>query len=120
MVLFAWFAGGLPVDHGARDAEAVLNDNGAGTFDFGEWKSKVASRKNGDRTISFITIDSANDGFEFVVADRQACAYHSRWAARVRIHPSIVAIEAACRHRTATRRCRVRGRFRAFQVRSDR
>ena len=27
------------------------------TFDFGEWKSAVASRKNDDGTISFITID---------------------------------------------------------------
>ncbi len=50
---------------------AVLNNNGVVTFDFGEWKSKVASRKNDDGTISFITIDPTNDGFEFVVAERQ-------------------------------------------------
>ena len=50
---------------------AVLNNNGEVTFDFGEWKSKVASRKNDDGTISFITIDPTNDGFEFVVAERQ-------------------------------------------------
>lgn len=50
---------------------AVRNDNGVVTFDFGEWKSKVASRKNDDGTISFITIDPTNDGFEFVVAERQ-------------------------------------------------
>ncbi|HET7873451.1 MAG TPA: serine hydrolase domain-containing protein, partial [Terriglobales bacterium] len=49
---------------------AVLNQNGALTFDFGEWKSKVASRKNDDGTISFITIDPTNDGFEFVVGER--------------------------------------------------
>ncbi len=50
---------------------AVLSDNGVVTFDFGEWKSKVASRKNDDGTISFITTDPTNDGFEFVVAERQ-------------------------------------------------
>jgi hypothetical protein len=40
------------------------------TFDFGEWKSTVASRKNDDGTISFITIDPAVDGYEFVAAER--------------------------------------------------
>lgn len=49
---------------------AVIQDRGATTFDFGEWKSKVASRKNDDGTVSFITIDPTNMGFEFVVADR--------------------------------------------------
>jgi len=39
-------------------------------FDFGEWKSTVASRKNDDGTISFITIDPAVGGFEFVVSQR--------------------------------------------------
>src|SRR6266540_1712195 len=48
----------------------VLNKNGATTFDFGEWKSAVASRKNDDGTISFITIDPTNDGYEFVVGER--------------------------------------------------
>jgi hypothetical protein len=36
----------------------------------GEWKSTVASRKNDDGTISFITIDPTLDGFEFVVGER--------------------------------------------------
>jgi CubicO group peptidase (beta-lactamase class C family) len=49
---------------------AVGADGGGTTFDFGEWKSKVASRKNDDGTISLITIDPTNAGFEFVVADR--------------------------------------------------
>jgi CubicO group peptidase (beta-lactamase class C family) len=49
----------------------VLKQNGITTFDFGEWKSTVASRKNDDATISFITIDPTNDGFEFVVGERQ-------------------------------------------------
>lgn len=48
----------------------VINENGAVSFDFGEWKSKVASRKNDDGTISFITIDPTIDGFEFVVGER--------------------------------------------------
>jgi CubicO group peptidase (beta-lactamase class C family) len=49
---------------------AVVNQNGAVTFDFGEWKSKVASRKNDDGTVSFITVDPTNEGFEFVVGER--------------------------------------------------
>jgi CubicO group peptidase (beta-lactamase class C family) len=39
-------------------------------FDFGEWKSAVASRKNDDGSISFITIDPTLDGFEFVVGEK--------------------------------------------------
>jgi hypothetical protein len=49
---------------------AVLTQGGVTTFDFGEWKSTVASRKNDDGTISFITIDPTNDGFEFVMGER--------------------------------------------------
>jgi len=49
---------------------AVLNQDGVTTFDFGEWKSTVASRKNDDGTISFITIDPTDDGFEFVMGQR--------------------------------------------------
>ena len=48
----------------------VLTKEGTTTFDFGEWKSTVASRKNDDGTISFITIDPTNEGFEFVKAER--------------------------------------------------
>jgi hypothetical protein len=48
----------------------VLRQNGITTFDLGEWKSSVASRKNDDGTTSFITIDPGTDGFEFVVGDR--------------------------------------------------
>jgi CubicO group peptidase (beta-lactamase class C family) len=48
----------------------VLKVAGSTIFDFGEWKSAVASRKNDDGTISFITIDPTNDGFEFVVGNR--------------------------------------------------
>ena len=48
----------------------VLTRDGVTTFDLGEWKSKVASRKNDDGTTSFITIDPGTDGFEFVVGER--------------------------------------------------
>ena len=48
----------------------VLRTGGVTTFDFGEWKSAVASRKNDDGTISFITIDPSSLGFEFVVGER--------------------------------------------------
>jgi hypothetical protein len=49
---------------------AVLTQDGVTTFDLGEWKSPVASRKNDDGTTSFITIDPGTDGFEFVVGER--------------------------------------------------
>jgi CubicO group peptidase (beta-lactamase class C family) len=49
---------------------AVLTKDGVTTFDFGEWKSTVASRKNDDGTVSFITIDPTNIGYEFVVGER--------------------------------------------------
>jgi len=49
---------------------SVLNSGGGTTFDFGVWKSAVASRKNDDGTISLITIDPTNRGFEFVVGER--------------------------------------------------
>jgi CubicO group peptidase (beta-lactamase class C family) len=48
----------------------VVSDSGGTTFDFGEWKSAVASRKNDDGTVSFITTDPTVEGFEFVVAER--------------------------------------------------
>ncbi len=49
---------------------SVLNGGGATTFDFDVWKSEVASRKNDDGTISLITIDPTNGGFEFVVGQQ--------------------------------------------------
>ena len=39
-------------------------------FDAGEWRSKVASRKNDDGTVSFITTEPTLQGFEFVVGER--------------------------------------------------
>jgi CubicO group peptidase (beta-lactamase class C family) len=46
---------------------AVSTSGAATIFDFGEWKSEVASRKNPDGTISFITTVPGELGFEFVV-----------------------------------------------------
>jgi CubicO group peptidase (beta-lactamase class C family) len=49
----------------------VKRENGKVIFDFGEWKSAVASRKNDDGTTSFLTIDpTVAGGFEFVVATK--------------------------------------------------
>jgi CubicO group peptidase (beta-lactamase class C family) len=45
----------------------VARDGGATVFDFGEWKSAVASRKNPDGTVSYLTTAPGADGFEFVV-----------------------------------------------------
>ena len=47
-----------------RRGKAVL-------FDIGEWKSEVASRKNDDGSISFITIEPTLEGLDFVVAERE-------------------------------------------------
>jgi CubicO group peptidase (beta-lactamase class C family) len=58
---------------GTRYSNAALGDltvqrSGAKTvFDFGEWKSEVASRRNPDGTLSFMTISPGVSGFEFVV-----------------------------------------------------
>jgi CubicO group peptidase (beta-lactamase class C family) len=45
----------------------VSNSGSATVFDFGEWKSEVASRKNPDGTISFLTTVPGMNGEEFVV-----------------------------------------------------
>ena len=48
--------------------DIAVNTSGPSTiFDFGEWKSEVASRKNPDGTISFITTEPGVSGGEFVV-----------------------------------------------------
>jgi len=72
----------IPADAGAADKLATKYRNkDLGTidvarrgndlvFDVGEWKSAVATRKNDDGTLSFITIDPTIEGLEFVVADR--------------------------------------------------
>jgi CubicO group peptidase (beta-lactamase class C family) len=47
----------------------VRRDGDRTVFDFGEFRSEVASRENPDGSISFVTIDPGVDGFEFVVSD---------------------------------------------------
>jgi CubicO group peptidase (beta-lactamase class C family) len=49
---------------------AVLRQGSSTVFDLGEWRSSVASRKNDDGTISFMTIDPGGEGFEFVESKR--------------------------------------------------
>ena len=48
----------------------VRTQDGATIFDFGTWRSAVASRKNDDGTVSFISIDPTIGGFNFVVGDK--------------------------------------------------
>lgn len=49
--------------------EITVSRTGPNTFfDFGEWKGEVASRKNPDGTVSFVTtVPGLANGFEFVV-----------------------------------------------------
>jgi CubicO group peptidase (beta-lactamase class C family) len=47
----------------------VRRDGGRTIFDFGEFSSEVASRKNPDGAISFLTIAPGIEGFEFVVGE---------------------------------------------------
>jgi CubicO group peptidase (beta-lactamase class C family) len=49
----------------------IIHYNGSTIFDFGEWKSQMASKVNPDNTVSFVTIDPGMDGFEFVVGTGQ-------------------------------------------------
>jgi hypothetical protein len=55
--------------HPAVGGIDVSRKGTATIFDFGEWSSEVASRKNPDGTISFITIVPGFIGLEFVVGD---------------------------------------------------
>ena len=48
----------------------TLLKGGSVAFDVGGWRSQVASRKNDDGTVSFITIDPTIRGFEFVAGSR--------------------------------------------------
>ena len=56
--------------HPALGEVAVTRTGPKTTFDFGEWSSEMASRKNPDGTISFITIVPGFNGLEFVAGDR--------------------------------------------------
>jgi len=55
--------------HNAALGEIQVDHDGKVTsFNFGAWHSDVASRKNDDGSISFVTISPGEAGFEFVVA----------------------------------------------------
>lgn len=47
----------------------VRRDGDKTVFDFGGWASEVASRKNNDGTVTFVTITPGADGYEFELAD---------------------------------------------------
>lgn len=49
---------------------AVRRDASGVVFDFGEWRSSVASRRNEDGTLSYVTIDPIVSGWNFVVRER--------------------------------------------------
>lgn len=76
----------------ARRRPLVHEDGKNRIFDFGEWKTPVASRKNDHGTTTMYTITPGMDGFEFVVfrARRQARARPARQPARVRVPRSVV------------------------------
>ncbi len=51
-------------------AIAVARAGGETRFDFGEWDSAVASRKNDDGTIAFVTVVPGFSGVPFVMGDK--------------------------------------------------
>jgi CubicO group peptidase (beta-lactamase class C family) len=60
-------------------------------FDFGEWKSEVASRRNPDGTTSFITISPGVSGFEFVVGSGAKKTLTTRDAQHEYVFDSVLA-----------------------------
>ena len=54
----------------ALGALRVRTQDGATLFDFGNWRSAVASRRNDDGTTSFISIDPTISGVNYVVGER--------------------------------------------------
>ncbi|HEY1585657.1 MAG TPA: serine hydrolase domain-containing protein [Polyangia bacterium] len=57
--------------HDKSLGDIAVSKNGKETvFDFGEWRSTMASRKNDDGTLSLFTIQPGALGFEFVVGDK--------------------------------------------------
>jgi CubicO group peptidase (beta-lactamase class C family) len=48
----------------------VSRSNCAVVFDFGTWKSSVASRKNDDGTVAFVTVDPGDGGSAFEVGTK--------------------------------------------------
>ena len=56
-------------DNEALGGIDVIREDARTWFDFGEFRSEVASRRNPDGSVSFLTIDPGEDGFEFVAGD---------------------------------------------------
>jgi CubicO group peptidase (beta-lactamase class C family) len=56
-------------EHPAVGGVAVSRSGGQTVFDFGEWSSPVATRKNPDGTVSFVTTVPGFTGLEFVAGD---------------------------------------------------
>lgn len=50
----------------------VTHEGKSTVFNFGAWHSEMASRKNDDGSLSFVTISPGADGFEFVVSGSPA------------------------------------------------
>jgi CubicO group peptidase (beta-lactamase class C family) len=48
---------------------AVSHATGKASFDFGAWQSEVASRRNDDGSLSFVTISPGEDGLDFVATN---------------------------------------------------
>jgi CubicO group peptidase (beta-lactamase class C family) len=62
-----------PKYRNAELGELTVKRAGAGTlFDLGEWKIEVATRKNTDGTISFVTIGAGLIGLDFVAGQNAA------------------------------------------------
>lgn len=51
------------------DLTVITNAKGT-TFDFGEWKTAVATRKNEDGTASFVTIDPSVPGADLLIGEK--------------------------------------------------
>lgn len=56
-------------EHPAIGGITVSRSGGTTVFDFGEWSSPVASRKNPDGTVSFVTTVPGFSGLEFVAGE---------------------------------------------------
>lgn len=55
----------------ALGSVSVVQEGGQTILDAGEWKARVASRKNDDGTTSLVTVAPCLEGFEFVVGTRE-------------------------------------------------
>jgi CubicO group peptidase (beta-lactamase class C family) len=58
----------LSAELGALD---VRRDGDSLWFDFGGWRSEMASRQDGDGGVTFVTVSPGEEGFEFAVADER-------------------------------------------------